>query len=103
MFEQIQQVVAQANEIYTEVTKLYNQHYRLEVTKGKTYHRIVRISVRNGMDDDFSRSAYGFVDNNGLLWKAASWKAPAKNKARGKLEDLLNKNLLSSVWEFSIQ
>jgi hypothetical protein len=44
-----------------------------EIESGKKYHKIVMISSGN------ARSVHAFVDKNtGDLYKAASWKAPAK-------------------------
>ena len=64
----------------------------LSVEKGRRYARI----VANG--NGSSRSVWGFVDmTNGDLMKAASWKAPAKNFARG---NILNpdRGLLNQKW-----
>lgn len=52
-------------------------HYKygvLSVTQGKKYFKIIQ---------DGS-SAYGFVDNEGNVLKAATWSAPAKH-ARGNI------------------
>lgn len=46
----------------------------LTVRTGKKYHKIVQ--------DE--RSVYGFVDNQGNIYKAASWARPAKH-ARGNI------------------
>lgn len=44
-----------------------------EIESGKKYHKIVMISSGN------ARSVHAFVDKNtGEMYKAASWKAPAK-------------------------
>ena len=53
-----------------------NTVYSVQV--GKVYYRIVRSTFG-------SSSAYGFVDKTGDVWKAASWKAPAKNFSRGNV------------------
>lgn len=55
----------------------------LSIEKGRRYARIVaNDSHQNGT----SRSVWGFVDmTNGDLLKAAGWKAPAKNFARGNI------------------
>ncbi len=53
----------------------------LVLENGKRYVRIV--SESNGQ-----RSAFGFVDTQtGDVLKASSWKAPAKNFARGNIND----------------
>ena len=64
------------------VIRLTNKHYaerypRLKVPtfyieKGRKYHRVV-------MADNGSRSVHAFIGNDGKLYKAAGWKAPAKD------------------------
>lgn len=50
--------------------------------KGRKYVRI----VRTNMDHGTSRSVVCFIERStGLIWKAASWKAPAKNFHRGSI------------------
>lgn len=45
--------------------------------------KFVKIVRRDGTG---SRSVYGFVSHaDGRIWKAASWKAPAKNFSRGNI------------------
>jgi len=54
----------------------------LSTMYGRRYVRIVR------EDSSGSRSAHAFVDRtNGDVMKAASWKGPAKNFARGNIYD----------------
>ncbi|QDH49233.1 hypothetical protein PHYNN_76 [Pantoea phage Phynn] len=58
--------------------------YVFELTEGRKYHRMVR---RDKWKDDGAITggcAAGFIDNEGNIYKAASWKAPAKT-ARGNL------------------
>jgi hypothetical protein len=57
----------------------------IECMHGKRYVRIV--STESISD---SRSAVCFVDKEGNIWKAASWKAPAKNFPRGNIFTLEN-------------
>lgn len=55
----------------------------LIIEKGRRYARIVATDNRRDQ-----RSVWGFVDmTNGDLLKANSWKAPAKNFARGNIFD----------------
>ncbi len=55
----------------------------LIIEKGRRYARIVSTD-----DQRDQRSVWGFIDlTNGDLMKAASWKQPAKNFARGNILD----------------
>ena len=47
------------------------------VERGRKYHRVVQ--------HDSSRSVHAFIGEDGMLYKAAGWKAPAKG-ARYNLE-----------------
>ena len=48
--------------------------YKFSIVTGRKYHKIVQTCC------DGSQSVHGFVDKNtGELYKAASWKAPAKD------------------------
>lgn len=52
--------------------------------------KFVRLVVSEGPNQE-ARSAWGFIDKtNGNVLKAASWKAPAKNFARGNIYDKSN-------------
>lgn len=48
------------------------------VTPGRKYLRVITVTRS-------SRSAHSFIDAAGLIWKAASWNAPAKNFPRGDI------------------
>lgn len=54
----------------------------LSIMKGRKYDRIVIQSGRG------QRSVFGFMDRDGNLYKAASWKAPAKD-ARFTADELM--------------
>ena len=63
---------------------LYNStdKFGVEFEPGSKYVKIVTISAGG------SRSVHSFVEKaNGVIWRAASWKAPAKNFARGNVFD----------------
>lgn len=52
-------------------------------TGGRKFKRIVRSDA-----DGSQRSVWGFVEvTTGLIWKAATWKAPARNFPRGSIFD----------------
>lgn len=73
---------------YFAKTYTHVQSPILSVDYGKRYAKIVR-TERTGS----GRSVYCFVDSNGDILKAASWKAPAKG-VRGSI---LAENPLSGV------
>jgi hypothetical protein len=50
---------------------------------GLKYIRVVRSTT------EFDRSVHSFIEvETGDIWKAASWKTPAKNKPRGNVAKL---------------
>ena len=56
--------------------------FGVEFEPGSKYVKVVKISSGG------SRSVHSFVEKeSGAIWKAASWKAPAKNFARGNVFD----------------
>jgi hypothetical protein len=56
--------------------------FGVEFEPGSKYVKVVKISSGG------SRSVHSFVEKEtGAIWKAASWKAPAKNFARGNVFD----------------
>lgn len=56
--------------------------FGVEFEPGSKYVKVVKISAGG------SRSVHSFVEKeNGAIWKAASWKAPAKNFVRGNVYD----------------
>lgn len=59
-----------------------DRYPRLSLEKGSKYTKIVSADADGG-----SRSVFGFIENStGNLWKAATWKAPAKNFPRGHID-----------------
>lgn len=64
---------------------------KMSYTLGHRYTRIVKTSRHthdDGRIEDGQSSVYCFIDmTNGDVLKAAGWKAPAKNFARGNLND----------------
>jgi len=56
--------------------------FGVEFEPGSKYVKIVTISGGG------SRSVHSFVEKaNGVIWRAASWKAPARNFPRGNVFD----------------
>ncbi len=54
--------------------------------RGKKYTRIVRTTTAKSADVVTSRSVHAFVKReDGTIWKAAGWKAPALNFPRGSV------------------
>jgi hypothetical protein len=72
--------------IQTKTAEHYAQRFpmltvpRYEVEQGRKYHRVVEVGVGQ-------RSVHCFVDNAGNVYKAAGWKAPAKD-VRYTLDEL---------------
>lgn len=59
-------------------------------SRGKKYTRIIKQDRHYDEDgtvqiSQASQSVFCFIDEEGNLWKAASWKAPAKNFPRGHI------------------
>lgn len=56
--------------------------FGIEFEPGSKYVKVVKVSSGG------SRSVHSFVEKEtGNIWKAASWKAPAKNFVRGNVYD----------------
>ena len=65
----------------------------MSFTKGKVYYKIWR-------EYSESKSIYCFVDMYGNIWKASSYKAPAKNFIRGHIEEV-TENGITAQHRFS--
>jgi len=66
---------------------------RLEFEPGKKYIRVVQTS-----DRQFDRSAHAFLNPvTGEVFKAASWKAPAKDARYNLLDDLSWEKMLGRL------
>ena len=78
--------------------------YKIELEMGKVYARIVRREIwEKNPTETVNGSVYGFIKLADLtLWKAAGWKAPAKNKPRGVLADLADASKVLPNWRYSI-
>ena len=50
-------------------------HRTLLVSQGRKYTKLIIANANNPED---SQSVYAFLDNEGNIYKAASWKAPAR-------------------------
>lgn len=82
-------------ELNKKFPKQFDWSDHFEYTVGKRFYKIVR-SNPNGK----SRSCYAFVDKeNGDLYKAASWNAPA-NYVRG---NITNPSGLEACDEYSVK
>jgi len=56
--------------------------FGVEFEPGSKYVKVVKISAGG------SRSVHSFVEKeSGVIWRAASWKAPARNFPRGNVFD----------------
>lgn len=81
-----------------------NQRIRLSVEYGEKYARIVRSEEWDDQPREYSRSAWGFIKLDDLtIWKAAGWKYPAKNKARGTVEDLKSVVKVGECWRYGVK
>lgn len=77
---------------------------KLELEVGGVWGRIVRAEYWKGQEKANARSAFGFIKmEDNTIWKAAGWKAPAKNKHRGVLADLHDANKIKRCWVYGIQ
>jgi hypothetical protein len=89
----------QMNDFVTLLQTKTNEHYAQRyptltaptyvVDQGRKYHKVVQVDGSHGQ-----RSVHCFVDNDGNVYKAASWKAPAKGVRYnvGKDMEKLEKN-----------
>jgi len=79
--------VAQQQAVIDENEKNHDVRIPKTVLAYEVGQRYARLFVsRSAEGKVYDRSAYGFVDlATGDLLKAASWKAPAKNFARGNI------------------
>ena len=90
--EKMQEFIDTLNAKYP-VVESYDRKYAF--TTGKRYYKIVRAT-----QEDKVESSYGFVDiENGDLYKAASWSAPAKH-VRG---NILDKSGIDACERFSVK
>lgn len=88
MKDQIETFVAHSQTNIIDRAELMGDQ-KLEIQYGKKYARIVRKDSRLQ-----GGSAWGFVDmTTGAILKAAGWKAPAKNFARGNINN-------PKTWDF---
>ena len=69
--------------IYLNTQSLSHEHYTYSARKGRSWTKIVKVE-RGGKHF----SVVSFVDGEGRIWAAASWKAPARNYPRGSIYDL---------------
>lgn len=88
--ERFEQFLAKANEKAQASYAAFNAgpapfSFAIEAQEGPKFIRLVRVEFYNG-ERRPGGSAFGFVDKtNGNVLKAAGWKAPAKNFARGNI------------------
>ncbi|WP_034619335.1 hypothetical protein [Chitinibacter tainanensis] len=104
----IQNAITRATEILRErMAKEYpslhkHEELTIEAEYGKVYARLVMVRRDRETGNIYSRSAWGFVRLSDLtLWKAASWKSPAKNASRGLIGDLMDQTRVLQ-WQYSI-
>ena len=70
------QMVEYLNILEENTRKHFTKHYpsldlpQYEVEPGRKYNKVVKV--------DTQRMVHSFVDNEGNVYKAASWRAPAK-------------------------
>ena len=74
--------MAKDDAIMVQVKKDSIEKFRLELSYGQKFIKVIRTDA-----DGSHRSVHSFVDFEGNIWKAASWKAPAKNFTRGSVFD----------------
>lgn len=70
---------------HADAQQFYDR-YVFKAHKGKKYTKITR-----GMSQGGGVSVWCFIDEEGNIWKPASFNAPTKNFPRGKVEQLLDR------------
>lgn len=80
------------NAEFTEAhLEAYAKHLKDDYEAWTTDGRTIGVEFEPGMKytkvilNTGGRSAHSFIDAKGDIWKAASWKAPAKNFTRGSI------------------
>ena len=68
------------NKQFIDALNATHSGYTFSVSNGRKYTRVIK-------QRDWSRSVYCFLDDMGNIYKAASWKSPAKG-IRGNLSTL---------------
>lgn len=63
-------------------------HFDVVFEAGSKYTKVIT-------ENTSSRSSHSFIDAEGKIWKAASWKAPAKNFTRG---DVTTGDFVRASW-----
>lgn len=67
-----------------QIKKEQVERAKYEAEFGPKYIKIVR-SETDDNGQEIHRSVHSFLDYEGNIWKAAGWRAPAKNFTRGSL------------------
>lgn len=75
-----QNLASTKDTISQEVKKEAIERSTWSAQHGQKYIKVIH-------EDGDHRSVHSFVDKDGNIWKAASWKAPAKNFTRGSIFD----------------
>jgi hypothetical protein len=81
-------IITDYKAMYGGVMPAHNPTFEVTFEPGNKYTRVV---TNNGN----SRSSHSFLDAEGNIWKAASWKTPAKNFTRG---NIITKNFARVQW-----
>ena len=94
LIDDVQKLVDLAS---THIKGVYQGDYKFKVNK--KYIKVFDTNIENE-----PRSVWCFIDMNGYIWKPASWNTPAKNFARGSVNEVINEENQATIklWQYGV-